>query len=264
MKDLIISRYKNGEAFTKIAKDIKKSSNFVRRILCKNNIEIRNASQSHEKYTFDKDFFKKIDSEEKAYVLGFLYADGNVCKNVMQICLHKQDEEIIFLIKKALKSNHPIVNDRGYVRFRIGNIGLAKDLLKNGICERKTFIIEFPNEKILPKNLQRHFIRGYFDGDGCVKHGKDKKYNYTTWGVEFISCLNFLTKINEILVEQAGLNLANLTKEKRREKPIYYLRHGGTSPKRVSLFYKFLYNESNFFLKRKREKFEAILKSYNI
>ena len=261
MKDLIIKRYKNGEAYTKIAKSIKKSSRYVRRILVENDIFIRNLSQSHEIYSFDKTFFKKIDNEEKAYVLGFLYADGNVCKNIMQICLHKKDEEILQLIKNVLKSNHKIVNDRGYVRFRIGNKELVRDLLDKGVCERKTFKLKFPNEKILPKNLQRHFIRGYFDGDGCIKKGFCKKNNHITWGFEIISCLDFLTKINFILYEDAGINLANLHKEKRRENPIYYLRHGGTSPKRLSLIYNYLYKNSSFYLKRKKEKFELILNS---
>jgi intein-encoded DNA endonuclease-like protein len=259
MDNSIIERYEKGEAFTKIAKSINKSANYVKRILKLNNIKIRNLSQSHEIYSYDKDYFKKIDSEEKAYILGFLYADGNVCKNVMQICLHKKDEEILCLIKKGLKSNHKIVNDRGYVRFRIGNEELVKDLLNQGLHERKTFTLEFPNENILPLHLQSHFIRGYFDGDGCIKHGEDKKYNYTTWGFEIISCFNFLTEINKILARDAGINLANLNREKRRENPIYYLRHGGTSIKRILLIYNYLYKNSSCFLKRKKQKFDFII-----
>lgn len=255
----IINRYNKGEAFTKIAKSINKSSRYVRKILSDNNIKIRNLSESHEKYIFDKNFFKCIDSEAKAYILGFLYADGNVCKNVMQVCLHKKDEEIIYLIKNYLQSNHPVVDDRGYIRFRIGNRQLIKDLFKKGICERKTFQLKFPSLNIVPKDLQRHFIRGYFDGDGCVKKGFDKKHQYITWGFEIISCFDFLTELNNILHQDVGLNLANLTKEKRRENPIYYLRHGGTSITRVKLIYDFLYKDSNLFLKRKKEKFESIL-----
>jgi hypothetical protein len=262
MKNSIISRYQNGEAFTKIAKDIGKSANFVRSILVKNQIKIRDLSQSHEIYSFDKGFFKKIDTEQKAYILGFLYADGNVCKNVLQVCLHKKDIEILTLIKTALQSNHPIVNDRGYVRFRIGNKELTQDLIKLGLVERKTFILKFPTYEIVPKELRRHFIRGYFDGDGCVKRGFDKKYKNQTWAFELISCLDFLAQVNYILKEEAGLNLANLTKEKRRSNPIYYLRHGGTSKRRVSLIYEYLYQDSEFFLTRKKEKFDLILNHY--
>ena len=255
----IIKRYNSGEAYTKIAKSINKSPSYVKSILLKNNISIRNLSQSHEVYFYDKSFFKKIDTQEKAYILGFLYADGNVCKNIMQICLHKKDIEILNFIKHELKSNHKIVDDRGYVRFRIGNEELVKDLNALGLIERKTFKLSFPNKKILPKKLINHFIRGYFDGDGCIKKGIDKKYLYTTWGFELISCKDFLQTINEILSKECKIKLANLHKEKRRSNPIYYLRHGGTALPTIEKIYNFLYKEASFSLSRKKNKFISIL-----
>jgi hypothetical protein len=258
----IIDRYKMGEAYTKIAKSINKSSGYVKRILLKNNILIRNLSQSHEIYSYDKSYFKKIDTQEKAYLLGFLYADGNVCKNVMQICLHSKDIEVLHFLKKQLKSNHKIVNDRGYVRFRIGNEELVKDLNLLGLIERKTFKLIFPNENILPKNLINHFIRGYFDGDGCIKKGLDKKYYYTTWGFELISCREFLEEVNKILSEKSGIKLANLHREKRRSNPIYYLRHGGTAISTIEKIYNYLYKDASFSLSRKKNKFISILNTF--
>jgi len=260
MDILIVNRYNSGEAYTKIAKSINKSPSFVKRILLKNNITIRNLSQSHEIYFFDKAFFKTIDTQEKAYILGFLYADGNICKNIMQICLHKKDLEILNFIKDQLKSNHKIVNDRGYVRFRIGNEELVKDLFKLGLVKRKTFTLKFPEENILPKKFINHFIRGYFDGDGCIKKGFDKRYSYATWGFELISCKDFLEKINEILHIECGIKLANLHKEKRRSNPIYYLRHGGTAINTIQKIYNFLYKDSLFSMSRKKNKFISILK----
>jgi hypothetical protein len=255
----IINRYNSGEAFTKIAKSINKSASYVKNILVKNNIQIRNLSQSHEVYTYDKSFFKKIDTQEKAYILGFLYADGNVCKNVMQICLHKKDLEVLHFIKNQLQSSHKIVNDRGYVRFRIGNEELVKDLKQLGVVERKTFVLKFPEEKILPRQFVSHFIRGYFDGDGCIKKGFDKKYFYTTWGFELISCKDFLETINNILHTECGIKLANLHIEKRRSNPIYYLRHGGTAIYTIEKIYNYLYKDSNFSMLRKKNKFISII-----
>jgi hypothetical protein len=263
MDILIINRYNSGEAYTKIARSINRSANYVKNILVKNGVQIRNLSQSHETYSYDKSYFKKIDTQEKAYILGFLYADGNVCKNVMQICLHKKDLEILNFIKTELKSNHKIVDDRGYVRFRIGNEELVKDLMTLGVIERKTFLLKFPEEQILPKQFINHFIRGYFDGDGCIKKGIDKKYSYTTWGFELISCKQFLERINEILHMECGIKLANLHIEKRRSNPIFYLRHGGTAITTIQKIYNYLYKDSNFSMSRKKNKFISIINDLN-
>lgn len=256
---LILNKYDNGQAFTKIAKELKSSSYTIRKILIENGRNIRNLSQSHEIYNYDKSFFKKIDSEEKAYLLGFLYADGNVCKNIMQICLHSKDIEILEHFKKSLKSNHKIVNDREYKRFRIGNEELVSDLNKLGVMERKTFDIKFPNSNILPKYLVHHFIRGYFDGDGSINYSITKKYQYLNWSFGIISCFDFISEVNSIISNNCDIRLAILEREKRRDNPIYTIRHGGHSKSKLKKIYNFLYKDASIFLKRKKEKFEYII-----
>jgi intein-encoded DNA endonuclease-like protein len=256
---LILSKYDSGQAFTKIAKELKSSPSKIRKILIDNSRTIRNLSQSHEIYDYDKSFFKKIDSEDKAYLLGFLYADGNVCKNVMQICLHSKDIEVLEYFKNSLKSNHKIVNDRGYKRFRIGNEELISDLNKLGVIERKTFDIKFPNSKILPEYLIRHFIRGYFDGDGSINYSITKKYQYLNWSFGIISCFDFISQVNLIISHNCNIRLATLEREKRRNNPIYTIRHGGHSKSKLKKIYNFLYEDASIFLKRKKEKFEYII-----
>ena len=96
----------------------------------------------------------------------------------MKLTLAPKDLSHLLKFKKSLKSDHKIIYDRGYPRLSITNKHLYSSLLRVGCIENKTFFITFPNEEILPKKLIRHFIRGYFDGDGCITFSIKEKYNY--------------------------------------------------------------------------------------
>lgn len=130
------------------------------------------------KYFYDVNFFKTIDTPEKAYWLGFIYADGCLSKNELILHLGIKDEEHLNKFKKAIKSNGKIEINETHATFRISSKEISYDLIKLGVLRRKTFIIKYPN---LLKNLERHFIRGYFDGDGCISNIKNK--NSKTWSI---------------------------------------------------------------------------------
>lgn len=53
------------------------------------------------KYSLNESYFEKIDSEEKAYFLGFLFSDGSVSKYSLNLSLAEVDKEI--LEKKSRK-----------------------------------------------------------------------------------------------------------------------------------------------------------------
>lgn len=143
------------------------------------------------KYTCNYNYFSEIDTPDKAYWLGMLMADGCVmhthrlrhlktCDSwqdrfYMQLSLKEDDIPHIQKFIKAIKSNHPINiykysgkqynNDGRYGRLIIEDKHLVEDLISLGVCEKKTLILEYPN---IPAELDSHFIRGYFDGDGCI------------------------------------------------------------------------------------------------
>lgn len=119
-------------------------------------------------------FFKKW-SPEMAYVLGFFAADGSMLKNnrgAHFIEFHITDRELLYAIRVALGSNHKIaVRDRhnekwkiGY-RLQIGSKEIYSDLKRLGFSQAKSKTLHFP---AVPKKHIRHFVRGYFDGDGNV------------------------------------------------------------------------------------------------
>ena len=151
------------------------------------------------KYHVDDSFFKVINTEEKAYILGFICADGYVSYNSIQFEVAERDTDILYKIRRALHSNHPITEVRKenpyeysnrkeitMKKMRVNSIHLTKPLLDMGLGGKKTYSLNSSILKYVPKYLVRDFLRGYFDGDGNVFFGKKYssgvKYNINICG----------------------------------------------------------------------------------
>lgn len=127
------------------------------------------------KLEINSDIFLTIDTEEKAYWLGFLYADGSVYKNkkgyyTIELGLQESDIEQIKKFKQFLSSKHTIKYRKESKSYRLlfSDQKIANNLIKLGCFERKSLTLKFPTEEQVPKYLLKHFVRGYFDGDGSV------------------------------------------------------------------------------------------------
>lgn len=120
------------------------------------------------KHSIDESYFETINTQEKAYILGFLYADGGNLGSGVYMALQAQDRGILEQMKSCLKSETPLRELQGgkYCRLDIIGVKMARRLAELGVEPRKTFKIRFPIW--LPIVLHSHFIRGYFDGDGCL------------------------------------------------------------------------------------------------
>lgn len=127
--------------------------------------------------------FTTIDTEEKAYILGFLAADGCIltpkqCKGcyVLSIDLSIRDLKLLEDIRDIIYPNGKVrvVEKQQMAIFSLGDKVLCKQLISHGIVPRKTFVVEVP--KKLPKSLLRHWVRGYFDGDGSVSVSVSQKH----------------------------------------------------------------------------------------
>ncbi len=117
-----------------------------------------------------------------AYVLGYWYADGSIYLSVRgsYINVTSIDYETIYKIKRWLGSQHTInegksnlPNRRTRFTLRIGNKSLYSSLTKLGLYPSKSLTVRLPQ---IPNDFFNHFLRGYFDGDGCV-------YLYRTRGI---------------------------------------------------------------------------------
>ena len=218
------------------------------------------------KYHFNEGFFEIIDNEHKSYWLGFLYADGSVgysehtCNspNRLSINLSYKDRCIIESILEDLEADCPIKDympdERTYgnsmmSRVCIDSTRLCNDLIRHGCIPNKTHFLQFPygsmQEKFYP-----HFIRGLFDGDGCIT-GQRKIPSFEITGYP-----NFLLQVQNILIKNCGLNKTSLQYYPHKSPDVATLRYGG--PNVVRRIFDFLYQDASIFLPRKYEKFTSL------
>lgn len=169
------------------AKKFKIGKNTLYNYLKENN-SIKNDKNYQKDITYDKNFFDSIDSEEKAYWLGFIMADGytkldknnNPAQTTIEIS--KKDINLLDAFKKSIKSNY-IIRERSRTTvtgkisevcsITISSHHLTKQLVSYGVVPNKTYI-GFINEEIFGENeeLIFHYLRGYSDGDGTINKNK--------------------------------------------------------------------------------------------
>ena len=153
-----------------------------------------------------------------AYVLGFIYADGTLIDDKISrgryLAITSVDEDIILRIKSWLGSQHKIGKEppiwsggKDRFRIRIGNAVLYKALEKIGLYPNKSLTIIMP---AMPEPFFKDFLRGYFDGDGCVHFerakGKKKKMIIKRLSVIFTSGSRiFLEQIGSLLEARLGI-----------------------------------------------------------
>jgi intein-encoded DNA endonuclease-like protein len=119
------------------------------------------------------DFFV-LWTDHMAYTLGFFAADGSMLRNrrgAHFIEFHVSDGALLKKIRTLLKSNHKISVRRRNARWRpeyrlqIGSKKMFSDLERLGFTQGKSRTLELPS---VPKRYVGSYVRGYFDGDGCV------------------------------------------------------------------------------------------------
>ena len=192
-------------------------------------IEVRDTAYTARKYVCNSNYFSTIDSEEKAYWLGFIYADGYLSKtnyrsNILGISLSVVDKGHLEKFRQAIGFTGNILTYRScsgysskteYARITIRDQQLCDDLEAKGVYYHKTQILRFPDDNIVPEAFIPHFIRGYFDGE---KRHANQVNNYS-------------------------------------------LDIGGN--KQVISIMEYLYSNASVYLERKRDKYNDFLQLYN-
>jgi len=207
-----------------------------------------------QKFTFNEDYFKKIDTEDKAYFLGFIVADGCVTKS-NSIKIIQKEVNILYEFKKYIEFEGDVYNCkiRNMNYITITSAKAKQDLHNLGISSNKTMIVKYP---IIPDNLQNHFMRGVFDGDGCISLRTDKRDNSQRGQVNICSgSYDFISEYYSKLVKYCGLSGNNKI---RCPKGTYYVVDwGGLSD--VEKIHNFLYKDATVFLERKKETFDRVV-----
>ena len=254
--DQVILMYNKGMSCQKIADALKCSESYINKMLRTKGITKRTNVEYRTKQQFQHDYFSKINTEDKAYWLGVLMADGCITvkkSGQKMIQLVVKDEELPVAFIKAIQGNFKRKQYNDIYGVYLTSPQMFKDLNSHGCTLRKSLTLKFPQ---LPDDLIHHFIRGYFDGDGSVYIHHPKNYNntdtlYTNCGVCIMGTFEFL---NIIQTHIGG----NLKKEYRRESNTWKLTFSGRN--KISVFYKYLYQDATTCLLRKRNKFEKYLK----
>ena len=173
-----------------IGRDVGIAGITIQRYLKKWGVKVRNRQEAMKEcraYNVNDDYFK-VQSHNMAYILGFLASDGGVSKNSnhFSIDIQQADEEILYKIKEELNYEGPIehyTNNSGYKysRLRVCSYTIKQDLAHYGIIPHKTFTLVPPT--FLDEKYFISYIRGYFDGDGCIwTNYKKYKYNWYICG----------------------------------------------------------------------------------
>ena len=234
--DEIINLYVNEKmsAYT-IAKKYNAGSTSIYRFLVRHKIERRDASHAKQIHSINESIFEKIDTHEKAYWLGLLYADGthNVKHHAISLSLHYEDGYIIEAFKKFMgyggivqhvdhSKYNKIYNKKAQMQHKlsIGNKKISNDLLNLGMMSNKTKYCEFP--EFLEEQFYSSFLLGYFDGDGSIH----KSHN--GFGISIVGTTAFIKELqNKIFINILGLNKTNLKHVKSDNADISVMKYEG-------------------------------------
>ena len=255
----IIPKYNQGISLSKLAKEYNTTIQTLSKKLKERGIEIINRQNTTK---FNENIFDSIDTEEKAYWLGFIFADGYISSRDygFEISLSIIDVEHLIKFNKFMQHNKDNVKigiskcgNKEFERCRWGivNKHLWNILNNYGCTPRKSNTLLFPNIDIFKdKSLIIPFIRGYFDGDGCLTN--TKKYPK----VSFLGTEQFLTTLKDYLLEYS-INSGKLITDPREE----FTKTLNISQSDVFKFLHLIYDNSIIYLNRKYNKFLTFCRS---
>lgn len=221
------------------------------------------------KYDVDDHFFKRIDSEAKAYLLGFFVADGTYnlndrCIDSYRFQIKQQDIDrcVVEWFQKFIVPTAPIkykspytdkkgTHHKGSYTLRWSSKSMHEDLQTFSIFPRKTYDLEFkfPFHKI-PYTFRWDFIRGFFDGDGQASYS-DITHQFTLSMVG--TSKDYLKQIGELFKQEFKVEY-RIEPHKKTNMVMYTLRFSANYKrlKFIKKLYKKFYGGKKYFLPRKQ------------
>lgn len=258
-----IDEYINTSKRTRSATAIAKKYGINRKTLLKylknRGIEI---TSSHGAKELNETVFDQIDTEEKAYWLGFLYADGYVALKINAIGLHLSLKDLTHIEKFKsfigwegeikIREDHQFGtkdkhNKAGEILYNCGITvnckHMKESLIKLGCVPNKSLILTFPTDEQVPEQYKLAFIRGYFDGDGTLGLYKHSKTNpKLEESLMFVGTKSFLEGI------QKYLGIGYLMQKSNCNEATYRLSY---STKKAFNAAELMYKNANIYLERK-------------
>lgn len=267
LHDNIVEEYNSGLSMAVIAANHDTNATTIMNILKSKGVQARTNKINNRKDYYNEDYFENIDTEDKAYWLGFLYADGYIVgkqkhssrKIGISLCI--DDLSHLEKFKTSLQSSAKIgaykasdsgYSSKGYCRIILTGEKICSDLEKYGVVENKTLILQPP---LLDPSLIPHFIRGYIDGDGCITSSVNKKRNIPDFKVKIVGTDSVLNYIKDYIEQN---NIASIKKlyKRRPTDVVSQLEFGGN--RQVKAFLDLIYKDATVYLERKFEKYNEL------
>lgn len=256
-KDLVVRLYDELGSSVDVGKLFNVGHKVITKILEEKGIK-RTAAKKRQ-YKINEHYFDEIDTPNKAYILGFLYADGSnsMSKGTIAMSLEERDRDILERIREEIDSERLLEfldysnkHDFGYTyknqyRLLLFSMHMCKALQAHGMMPNKSLVLEFPT---LDKKLIPHFVRGYFDGDGSVCQGKRE----TNFLATITSTNNFCIKLKEIVEHEVGINCHIYDASNHNGITKVFTVSGRLQTK---MFLDWLYKDADILLERKHNRY---------
>lgn len=198
-------------------------------------------------------YFNKIDSNKKAYIIGFIACDSAINqKNQIEVSVEKADKEIVDFIAEELNCNVRIDDTFDKKTRRFPRARLNKkipDILKfiGGNLKANRHL------PIVNKTLNRYLLLGAFDADGCLTWGRRKDKNRIWHKISFTTSFNIAICLQQILIKE--LNISTIVRPKSKES-CYVIEFANR--KDILKFLDYIYCDDFVVLKRKYLKAKAL------
>lgn len=250
----ILSLYQQGMTTHTIAEKFSLTGNTVASVIRDLGEKVR--SRGHVIKIDNPDFFHTIDSEEKAYFLGLIIADGSIIvdkknRTTFALSLKSEDEHILHSLSRCLglPKDRVSKDNRGCSGVRTSSSQIIEDLSQYGVVPQKTFISYIPE---IPTHLISHLLRGIFDGDGSVFVQKARK----TMRCSIYGTHQLCHQYRELVRHHASMDAKGKVFDKT-DVNVSFISF--SSRKDVKAFYHFLYDNATIYLHRKKLVFESNL-----
>jgi len=239
----IIRKYTDGISAKQLGFEYSVVDTTITSLLKRHGVSTRSRSDARRTNQIREDIFDTI-TEESAYWIGFILADGNVYhggpkhSKSLNFGLASRDWEHLEKFKKFIGSNKSLYYYRNSVFISFYSNRIVEKLAEYGIVPRKSKIAKVPDA--LKNN--RHFWRGMIDGDGWVTMGSLKYPNVGLCGTINVveNFMNFVGK--RVTLRTKGENFGEIR---------YYATTGQTLAR-------YLYDGATIFLQRKYDQYKYI------
>lgn len=250
----VIELFENGNSINEIGRKLGFNATSIIYLLRDNDFD---TSKYKYKYTVDESFFEKINTWEKAYILGWFYSDGNIRdEGKNRIAIAKYDEEILYKIKEIMRYTGPLYNipkkDENCEEMScldIGRVKMTRDLIRLGCMPAKSLILTFPTLEQVPKHLIPAFLLGVFDGDGSI-YTEGGKLRYCSITGTDVFCSSITEYMKEFGAIPTNFYYRYPEKPEKPTGSLFFCRFED-----AKAFLRHIYQDSPFSLERKRQKY---------